>query len=392
MRRDKRNFSAVSSSKAKQTGEQQSRACLPLDEVREVPNFCQNEVFIFPWENALVKLDPARLAAGRQAIPGDAPAGQSVREDARFSELRQEIDKLTSIQPEATRPDWDKVATLGTELLTTLGKDISVASWLAVALSRLYGEEGLAAGATLLAEMCSSYWDSLFPPRTRARMGAIDWWQNQVSAWLEETKPEYLSTQVKETMDAQLALLDQTVVAAEPDNPLRLHLLRAQIARLPSPPETAPTTPATPATPVPANTSAAPASPSLQEAPLRAPPPVLSGDAFLSTSARFCLDAADALLAQDVSLPASYVLRRAGLWAGLAELPPTEGGRTRIPAPEEHVLPGLNALLAGGEHEKAVRAAESQSSAYLYWLDLCRISTQALAWLGEDHAAARRAL
>ncbi|MDR2673745.1 MAG: type VI secretion system ImpA family N-terminal domain-containing protein, partial [Opitutaceae bacterium] len=191
------------------------------------------------------KLDPARLAAGRLPIPGDAPAGRSVREDTRFSELRQEIDKLTSILPEASNPDWNKVAALGTELFTTLGKDISVASWLAVSLLRLYGGEGLAAGATLLAEMCSSYWDSLFPSRTRARMGAIDWWQDQVVAWLEETKPEVLDARVKEVVDAQLALLDQTVAAAEPDNPLRLHMLRAQIARLPSPPEEAPAAPET---------------------------------------------------------------------------------------------------------------------------------------------------
>ncbi|MDR2788452.1 MAG: type VI secretion system ImpA family N-terminal domain-containing protein, partial [Candidatus Accumulibacter sp.] len=80
------------------------------------------------------KLDPARLAAGGLPIPGDAPAGRSVREDARFSELRQEIDKLTSILPEASSPDWDKVAALGAELLSTLGKDLSVASWLAVSL------------------------------------------------------------------------------------------------------------------------------------------------------------------------------------------------------------------------------------------------------------------
>jgi type VI secretion system protein VasJ len=340
----------------------------------------------------LSRLDPAQLAAGRLPIPGDAPAGRSVREDARFSELRQEIDKLTSILPEASSPDWNKVAALGTELLATLGKDISVASWLAASLPRLHGEEGLAAGATLLAEMCANYWDSLFPPRTRARMGAIDWWQDQAAAWLEETKPEYLSARVKEIADAQLALLDQTVTAAEPDNPLRLRLLRAQIARLPSPPEAVPEeAPAAPET-APAPVSVQTAAP-LANAPAA---PVLSGDAsaaaLLSASARFCLDAADALLARDSSLPAAYALRRAALWAGLAKLPPEDGGRTRIPAPEEHILPGLNALLGAGEYEKAARMAESQSGAYLYWLDLCRISAQALAGLGGSHDAARRAL
>jgi type VI secretion system protein VasJ len=227
-------------------------------------------------------------------------------------------------------------------------------------------------------------------------MGALDWWQDQVAAWLEETKPEYLSAQVKEVVDAQLALLDQTIAAAEPDNPLRLPMLRAQIARLPSPPAAAPAAPE--AAPEEAGAPAQAGVSAQIAAPLPGAPaaPALSGDAaaaaFLSESARFCLDAADAVFARDASLPASYVLRRAALWAGLAKLPPADGGRTRIPAPEEHILPGLNALLGAGEHEKALRAAESQNSAYLYWLDLCRISARALAGLGESHEAARLAL
>ncbi|MDR0380320.1 MAG: type VI secretion system protein TssA [Candidatus Accumulibacter sp.] len=348
----------------------------------------------------MAKLDPTWIAVGKSPIPGDAPAGRSVREDARFSELRQEIDKLTSIQPDVSGPDWNRVATLGTELLGTLGKDISVASWVAASFLHLHGEEGIAAGVTLMAEMCSSYWDGLFPSRTRARMGAIDWWQDQIAGWLESTRPEYLSAQVKEVVDAQLTLLDQTIAAAEPDNSLRLHMLRAQIARLPSPPEAAPKVVAE--APAASVQEAAPVAVSDDRSVVVAPiadapvAPVLSGDApataFLSGSTRFCLDAADALLARDASLPASYVLRRAALWAGFVNPPPAEGGRTRIPAPEEHILPGLNALLEAGECEKALRMAESQCNAYPYWLDLCRISVLALAGLGGNHDGARRAL
>jgi type VI secretion system protein VasJ len=349
----------------------------------------------------LTKLDPAWIVAGKSPIPGDAPAGRSVREDVRFSELRQEIDKLTSIQPGVSGPDWARVAALGTELLGTLGKDISVASWVAASFLYLCGEEGIAAGTTLMAEMCSSYWDSLFPSRTRARIGAIDWWQDQVAAWLENTRPEYLSAQVKDVADAQLALLDQTIAAAEPDNSLRLHMLRAQIARLPSPPEAVPKATAETSVPpsLPAQETVSATVPTVQNAaPISNAPtaPTLSGDAsaaaFFSESARFCLDAADALLARDISLPASYVLRRVALWAGFVKLPPAEGGRTRIPAPEEHVLPGLSTLLEAGECEKALRMAESQGNAYPYWLDLGRVSVLALAGLGENHDAARRAL
>jgi hypothetical protein len=73
-------------------------------------------------------------------------------------------------------------------------------------------------------------------------------------------------------------------------------------------------------------------------------------------------------------------------------LPPTENGRTLLTAPEDHVLPGLMALLAVSEYEKVVCDAESCANAYIYWLTLSRFSAQALAGLGPTHAAAKRAL
>jgi hypothetical protein len=74
------------------------------------------------------------------------------------------------------------------------------------------------------------------------------------------------------------------------------------------------------------------------------------------------------------------------------KLPPAEDGKTAIPPPEDHVLPGLMAQLAAGERGKAIRAAESNVNAYVYWLDLSRISAEALLGLGQAHDAARRAL
>ncbi|MDR3300379.1 MAG: type VI secretion system protein TssA [Candidatus Accumulibacter sp.] len=347
-------------------------------------------------------IDPRQYAAGRVPLPENLSAGQNARDDARFSEMRQEIDKLTSIQPDAAGPDWGKVADLGAELLTNLGKDISVASWLGAALLHLKGEEGIAAGAVILADLCSLYWETLAPPaaRLRARVGAVDWWQSQVENWLDTAKPEFLSAGVKTAADDALRLLDDTFNNAGPNSSLRLHALRARLGRLPAPPEAVSETAKSAATAKPAPDAA---QASVSESAARAEntaalpgAPAIAGDAssgaFLSGCSRFCLDVAEALLSRDLSLPASYILRRTALWGGLTKLPPVEGGRTSLPAPEDHLLPGLSALFHAGEHEKVVRNAESYANAHLYWLDLCRVSAQALAALGAPYAAARLAL
>ncbi|MDR1162677.1 MAG: type VI secretion system protein TssA [Candidatus Accumulibacter sp.] len=343
--------------------------------------------------------------AGAIPIPGDSPAGKNVRDDPRFSLIRQEIDSLTSIQPDAAPPDWAKIADLGNALLTTLGKDISVASWFAAALLNLKGEEGIADGAAVLADLCTGYWETLFPPlsRIRARTGAIDWWQDQVERWLDAAKPEYLSASVHEIADQRLQALEEFINDTVPDNPLRLRTLRARLQRLPTPPEAAPPPPPD----APSDTSsAAPTSatgtPPAQNASRAAAPDAVSGapqvsadsptSAFLSECARFCLQTADTLLSRDLAHPASYVLRRSALWAELTQTPPTEGVNTRLPKPEEHLLPGLLSLFKAGEHKKVVYQAESCCNEYLFWLDLSRLSAQALAGLGKAYDVARLAL
>jgi type VI secretion system protein VasJ len=307
--------------------------------------------------------------------------------------MRQEIDALASIRADAPAPDWGRVAELGSELLTTVGKDLTVASWLSTALLWTAGERGIADGAGILADICSLYWESLYPPppRQRARLGAIDWWQDQVEDWLEKKQPESLPSAIKEEADGYLRVLEETINTAVPDNTLRLRSLRSRLKAIPSPEEGQ----ATPRPP--------------QEAPPQAPSPQApepagnrgeqgraepdaTSDSFSADCSRFCLDAADAQLQVDFSSPASYVLRRSALWAFLRAAPPAEGGRTLLPPPEEGIAQGLDALLSSGKCEQAVREAESRLAGYIYWLDLSRISALALTGLGPEYNAARLAL
>ncbi|MDR0577709.1 MAG: TssA family type VI secretion system protein [Candidatus Accumulibacter sp.] len=322
------------------------------------------------------------LSVGGTPIPGGAPAGQSVRDDARFAEMRQEIDLLVAIRTDAAEPDWKKLIELGEALLGTLGKDISVASWLAVAYLRERDEEGLREGAAVLADLCAIHWEGLFPPvaRMRARTGAIDWWQDQVEAWLEKRAPEFLPAALQEDLAESLRRLEESLAARVPDFPLRLRALAARLKQIPTPPEPLAAPPAAP--------SGAPE----KGADASHAPVAAFNAASLADCARFCLEAAETQLREDFSHPASYLLRRAALWSGLRGLPPTENGRTLLPAPEDHILPGLAALLAAGEYERAVRGAEAACNAHIYWLTLHGLAARALAGLGESHLAAKRAL
>ncbi|MDR1890486.1 MAG: TssA family type VI secretion system protein [Zoogloeaceae bacterium] len=329
------------------------------------------------------------LSVGGTPIPGDVPAGQSVRDDARFAEMRQEIDLLVAVRADAVEPNWKKLIRLGEELLGTLGKDISVASWLAAAYLREQGEEGLRKGAAVLADLCAIHWEGMFPPvaRMRARVGAVDWWQDQVDAWLEKQQPQFLPADLQTELAESLHRLEESFTAHVPDSPLRIYALAARLHQIPSPPEPKPASPPPVATPDNNVGESAPAS---------TPSATFAGTAFnvasIADCARFCLDAAETQLRDDSSHPASYTLRRVALWAGLRDLPPSENGRTLLPAPEEHVLPGLTALLTTGENEKAARTAEAACNAYIYWLTLHNLTARALAGLGASHATAKRAL
>ena len=358
-------------------------------------------------------------SAGSTPVTEAAPAGSAVREDPRFSDMQREMDALTSISAEHREPDWPKVVSLGADLLTGLGKDIMVAAWLGGALLRTEGAQGILTGAAILADMCSLYWQEMFPPvkRLRARIAAIDWWQEQVENWLERGKPESLPEALLQGSMEQIRRLEDAVNKAAPDNELRLHSLLSKLNRIPAEQTTAQTPsaaqPEPPATPADAS-SAARSEPSSSPVPKARPAQVQPAQAstpapatspvppapgieadspqFTASCSRFCLEAANALLSLDLSNPAPYVLRRTAIWAFLRQEPPSESGRTRLPSPADHILPGLRALLSAGEYEKALRGAESHVSAHVYWLDLSALAAAALAALGAEYQAARNAL
>lgn len=98
----------------------------------------------------------------RQDFSATAPY-QRLR-DARADARAEERDRDAGDGTEAPlAAGWRDVRRLATDILESKAKDFEVAAWLTEALVRSDGLAGLAAGASLLAGLLESFWDTGFP-------------------------------------------------------------------------------------------------------------------------------------------------------------------------------------------------------------------------------------
>lgn len=110
-------------------------------------------------------------------IPGDAPAGEDLREDFspqslyfKMRDARAEAraaERAADANPgedSGPPPQWRQVRDLAIAALSSKTKDLEIAAWLTEAMVRSDGLRGLAAGAHLIARLADTLWDSnLFP-------------------------------------------------------------------------------------------------------------------------------------------------------------------------------------------------------------------------------------
>lgn len=118
-------------------------------------------------------------------IPGDSPAGVSLRYDPLFDrvkEARREDDDLPSGElPAGPRKlaDHALVQRLAGEAIATRSKDLQLAAWLTEAQLRREGYAGLAGGLGLLRDLIDQFWDTLHPELedgdAELRAAPLDW-------------------------------------------------------------------------------------------------------------------------------------------------------------------------------------------------------------------------
>ena len=353
------------------------------------------------------------LDLGIHPISDDKPGGDDARYEPEYDELQAEIDKLASATA-GGEVDWKSVVKLAYVILSTKSKDMKVASYLGVALIHLKEVDGLSTGAKILLDLTTNFWDTMYPAkkRMRGRFNAVSWWAEHVEKYLSEYEGPEIAQPVADALSQRLKDLDSALSDASEDAPM-LHQIMDYAARLPvkepeqqaqeavqqqadaatdahqaatdaaveagaqPPPQPVPQPAAQPA----------PASPT----PSAAPAPV--GDIASHEEYRAALKqglaelsaVADYLLANDPADRVGYRVRRLTAWLPVAALPPNDGGATMIPPPDGADKDSIVHQLESRDFAGALSAAESRVGQFLFWLDLSRLTAEALDGLGGDY-------
>lgn len=341
---------------------------------------------------------------GKLAIAGGA--GSDVRDDPEFETLQAEIGKMSNPSASGT-PDWDKVLTLSAGLLSTKGKDMLVAAYLAGACLQVRSVAGLADGIHVFCDMVQTYWDTLYPPvqRLRGRRNALQWLIDRIQAHTEAHNWAELAPQepeIIERLNTDLKAIDGFLREKDEEAP-SLRTVISLLASVPvkeiipeAPPasevvEVPASSPVQPDRTVPPPVSAqAAAAPALQPLPSTTLEAGGNPGQVLDQVCSRLGEISSHLLAADISDGKSYRIRRFAAWAAIDALPPVRGDATLIPPPIAQVSDILDKTVASQSDENLVRFAEGQLLVYPFWLDLNRLCAQGLGRMGENFSAAQQ--
>lgn len=347
---------------------------------------------------------------GTDPISPENPAGEDIAYDPDFEALQAEIDKMSIASAEITGTDWDKVVALCETILGSKCKHLLVGVYCCVGLTRTGELEGFAQGANLLADLIRNFWEDMFPPkrRMRGRLNALHWLMEKLEAFFLGYEPQPLPGALLDTTQKALLDLDEAVSQASEEAPMmrRLSQYLDRMPRQPDPePQPEPQTQAAPPTtaesketPAPAPTpkpapapSPAPAAAKVKipDVPQNADPSTEAGTEALITFALGQLDTAGrAILERNPMDPRPYLYNRMAAWNTIRTLPPAQNGTAEMICMDDTLPEQIEQLIRDGELAGAVNTAESQLQSYPYWLDLNRLSAEALERMGEKGAQA----
>src|SRR5690606_7275029 len=92
----------------------------------------------------------------------------------------------------------------------------------------------------------------------------------------------------------------------------------------------------------------------------------------LRTLGKGIVDAARHLRQAEPSAAWAYRLSRVGTWLAVKQVPPAEGGKTKIPAPQQAEKVRLQSLFEGQQWAELLSQAEGMTGRFLFWIDLHR--------------------
>ena len=369
-------------------------------------------------------------ALARHPIRPDAPMGSPVDADRRWDELRESFS-----QP-GTKP-WDRMLQIGGELLTDVGKDTNVMSYVGLALFQVRGYAGLAEALSCWTDLLGERWDQIWPERAIRRKAGPLRFSQVISDWVKASPPrDEVPAEVLRRclegltafeaaaaarlgedaapMDGLREALEEAVRATPtPDPPAQpAHEAAATTAQdaapaPPVPPASANVASAPPPAPAPTPTPTPPPTPTLTPTPTPTPTPATSAAPMADrvklpegASPGQVADALRQVRADVLALverarsaqpgdPAAYRIGRSWAWM-LAELPARDDqapARTRLEFVHQQTADKLQRLVASGAWDETLSVAEKIWPRSLFWLDPHRATSLALSSLGHEEAA-----
>lgn len=327
------------------------------------------------------------IELGKAPVPGNSPAGSDIRGEEIFEKLSSEIEKMSS-PSSAGGIDWQEVLDICVDILQNHSKDLLVASYLSLALTKTEGMLGLAKGIAIWRDVTTTYWDTLFPSkaRMRGRRNAIDWWIEKTSSTIAGLEPQHWKKNDIDILLGNLGAIESFLSENMDDAPMMAPLMSMIGTLLIE--EGAKTEEAQPreAQPGPAG---APARETKAAAP--APmEPVPSGDdpgPVIKHAVDTLRAASDILIQKDMLEGLFFRINRVIAWMTVTDIPPNQGGMTMIEAPEGQIRDSLNSMHKSGSWRNLLMACESRIPQYLFWLDLSRYVAEALEQTGKKAVA-----
>lgn len=332
---------------------------------------------------------------GKSPIPGcDSPVGNDVRSDDIFVALQDELQKMSD--PSATSgPDIQKILDLSGQILAEKSKDLTVMCYFVFAKMKLEGISGVVEGLGCLIDMINNYWPTLYPEltRIRGRRNSLAWLNDQLSDFLKaddaESQPEQPADVVKKLTD-EIQTLDATLSNLDQDSPSLTGLVQI-VSAIPIKDDAQADSAA------PLSSDNQPSSSGVTTSKVATLP--LSGskiqsidDAYsaISEASKRLSDIVVFLSENQPTAPLLYRLSRFIAWGSVDELPPLTNNRSMLPPPQDRAKNILDTLQKNSNWKDLVSFTEGQLNIDCFWLDLNRISYQALENLGEDFATAKR--
>ena len=351
-------------------------------------------------------------------ISDDAPAGANASTDPQYAELRDEVAKRDS--PSGGQIQWRKVIDNATELLQNRSKDLLVASYMAFGLYTSRGLDGLVTGLSVLSVLIEDYWTTAYPEqkRMRGRVNAVEWIIKSCDMVLPNLAVTAKDRKTLSDLDFVAKQLAKVAREKFADACPAMRPLTEGVQRLMMnlPAEAAPEPPPPPPPPPPSAEPAAqaapppppPPPPPVAAAPPPPPPPVAAAPvavampsvsvsapadasavvSFLSELGGNIFDASSTLRNADTTNPLSYRMARMGVYLHLVDPPPSDGGKTKVPAPDASRRAQLAKIAENAKWAALLEETESALQRSRFWLDLHRYSAMSLAGLGGEHGKA----